>query len=245
HHHPRTLPASSSRRARHVPARAPCASAVCSSHRLCHQRFHRARAAAKRPKTHSSVTPTSPHAHPPPPPHTHRGHRPAGPRRGRPCNHRAVGPQGAAAGPPAPPPGGRRGETAENAQPPYTHHRHRTLTAATARRARGVAARAPTASTVHSPHRLCHQRVHRARAAAKRPKTHSSITPTTATAHSPRPPHGGPEAWPPESVERAGQIATGGEDLGIARIEQLEQLDQPAADLGAVIAGRAFDQIDQ
>src|SRR5690606_9614134 len=47
------------------------------------------------------------------------------------------------------------------------------------------------------PHGLCHHRLHRARAAPKRPKPHSSITPTTATAHSPRPPHGGPEAWPP------------------------------------------------
>ena len=41
------------------------------------------------------------------------------------------------------------------------------------------------------------------------------------------------------SVQRVGEVAPAGDDLGVGRVEQLEQLDQPGAHRGALVAGCA------
>ena len=47
------------------------------------------------------------------------------------------------------------------------------------------------------------------------------------------------------SVQRVGELAPARDDLGVGGVEQVEQLDQPGADLGALVAGGALDQRDQ
>ena len=47
------------------------------------------------------------------------------------------------------------------------------------------------------------------------------------------------------SVQRVGEVAPARDHVGVGRVEQLEQLDQPGAHAGAVVVCGAPDQRDQ